>query len=326
VCVAAILLLVGCSSHPSASGRSSWEGPQTATPTGSESWDFHGVPGVTVHTPHYNIHSTILDSQYLNRLAQVMEGALLQYEKLCPDVRISGRPMECFIFAKRPEWAVFTREHTGNDSQVYLQINRGGYTVRDWYVAYDIGHGTYAVAAHEGWHQFVARFFKDRLPPFLEEGIATQFENIHWSAELPRWNPQIHPTRAQRLRQTIESGNLWPLEQLVTMHAGDVVGLKGEKIEAFYAQNWAFARFLWDAENGRYRASFQKFLSDTADGAVFDPSGHPRRLMFGWDPKISKPVLEHYLGMPFDQIERAYRAYVQEIAYSRFNEQWQNDS
>src|SRR5207237_4109924 len=125
---------------------------------------------------------------------------------------------------------------------------------------------TYSVAAHEGWHQFVARHFRSRLPPFLEEGIATQFENIHFAGELPRWNLPVNPDRVQRLRQTLDLHTAYPLSKLITMHAGDVVGSGGEKIESFYAQNWAFVRFLWDAQKGKYRAAFQKLLADTAAG------------------------------------------------------------
>ena len=87
VVLAMLVSAAGCASSESPSGRRSWEGPQAAIKTSTEPWSFHNLPGITVHTPHYAIHSTILDTQYLNRLAQVMEGALLQYEKQCPQVR-----------------------------------------------------------------------------------------------------------------------------------------------------------------------------------------------------------------------------------------------
>src|SRR5436190_11236544 len=258
------LLLVGCASNTK---RANWEGPQVAQPVTFEAWKYHDEPGRTVKSAHYTIHTTITDTQLLTRLAQVMEGGLQQYERFTPGLPITNRPMDCFVFATRPQWMAFTKEHTGNDAVVYLKINRGGYTVRDWFVSYLLSdESTFAVAAHEGWHQYVARHFKERLPPFLEEGIATQFENMHWTGDLPRWNLSINAARAQRLRQAIEGKYLWPLDQLVTMHAGDVVGLSGERIEAFYAQNWAFVRFLWDADNGKYRQAFQQMLIDTANG------------------------------------------------------------
>ena len=66
----------------------------------------------------------------------------------------------------------------------------------------------------------------------------------------------------------------------MTMHAGEVVALPGSKIEAFYAQNWAFAEFLWDAENGKYRPAFQRLLTDCANGTVY-PAGPARRQRAG---------------------------------------------
>ena len=70
-----------------------------------------------------------------------------------------------------------TARHTGMDAAIYLQITRGGYTIGDWFVSYYVGeNATYSVASHEGWHQYVARNFRGRLPPFLEEGTASSDE------------------------------------------------------------------------------------------------------------------------------------------------------
>src|SRR5438270_6430897 len=151
---------------------------------------------------------------------QVMEGAYAQYELLVPGVALSGKPMDCYIFYDRMEWNDFTKQTTGQDASIYLQIRRGGYALKDRYVAYFIGvNGTASVAAHEGWHQFVSRNFKGRLPPFLEEGLATTFEGVEFNGGLPRWNPSINPLRAQALRRTVDEKQLWPTEQLIRMHA-----------------------------------------------------------------------------------------------------------
>jgi hypothetical protein len=305
-----MLLALGCAHEPYRPP------PQVRAQLGP--WTWEGREGCILRTDHYVIHSTIEDRGVLRMIAQVMEGAHRQYQQFVPGVRVSTKPMECFIFAHRTEWAEFTRQRTGNDATIYLQINRGGYTIRDWYVAYYIGDvGTYAVAAHEGWHQFVARNFKSRLPPFLEEGIATMFEMVNWSNGQPRWDPADNPTRAEKLHRAVEQDSLWPLEKLVTMHAGDVVSLSGERIETFYAQNWAFAQFLWDADNARYRSALQRMLADLAAGHA---PAHVARVRAGndmWEPASARPLLEHYLGMSLDEIERAYLAYVRSIAKPR---------
>jgi hypothetical protein len=279
-------------------------------------WTFDGKPARIVKTDHYLIHTTIEDQEFLDSLAQVMEGALAQYRAFTPGVSVSVRPMECYIFSRRPEWAQFTRDHTGADAAIYLQINRGGYTVRDWFVAYFIGdNGTYAVASHEGWHQYVARHFRSRLPPFLEEGIATMFENISWTSREPKWNLAVNPNRAEKLRTAIEDGNLWPLEQLCTMHAGEVVGLSGERIETFYAQNWAFAQFLWNGDGGKHRTGFQRMLDELASGAADQYTGRRAGPADSWDPRTVRPLLEHYFCMELAQLDKAYQGYIREIAF-----------
>jgi hypothetical protein len=223
--------------------------------------------------------------------------------------------MECYIFETRAEWAAFTTAHTGEDSGIYLRVHRGGYTVGDWFVAYWIGDtGTFSVAAHEGWHQYVARHLKGRLPPFLEEGLACLFEQVQWEGDLPRWDLSSNESRLSSLRSAIAGNHLYPLAQLVRMHAGQVVGKPGAKIEAFYGESWAFARFLYDGNGGRNRQALRRMLADAARGSLFNDSS--RQLAAGplWDPSTAKPMLEHYLGMNLPQIERAFTEYLSEIA------------
>ena len=314
-----IALAAGCASGTSGSA---WTGPRKVAPVTTQPWAFSDQPARALRTPHYLIHTTIDDQAVLDRLSQVLEGAYTQYQVFAPAPK-SAKPMNCYIFRKRSEWAAFTSQNTGADAAIYLQITRGGYTIGDWFVSYYVDdRATFSVAAHEGWHQYVARHFKGRLPPFLEEGTACMFERVVFSGDLPRWDLSINPNRAQGLRQAIEKNVLFPLDKLCAMHAGDVVHLPGDKIEAFYAQNWAFARFLWDAGDGRYRDRFKKLLADTAAGTVRDPSGTLQRVQRGWSPSSVRPMLEDYLGKPLPEIESEYRAFMQETAYTNFRDQW----
>jgi len=306
-------LLAGC--VPTTPPDSHWQGPASPISVRSDPWIFRGQAARTIQTDHYAIHTTITDADFLQSLAQLMEGAYAQYCQLTPGVAPSDRLMDCYVFAQRSEWAQFTAAHTGQDAAVYLQVNRGGYTRLDWFVAYYIGEvGTFAVAAHEGWHQYVARHFKTRLPPFLEEGIATMFENIRWENNLPRWDLGLNPNRVQRLRHAVNDRQLFPLDQLITMHAGDVVGMRGGKIEAFYAQDWAFAVFLLHGDHGRHRPALEKLLTDTANGTAYLPGELPHSVLpDAWQPQSVKPLLERYLGEDLATVDREYQAYIRAI-------------
>jgi len=323
--IASVLtLLAGCESQPQV-GK--WEGPKALSTASVGGWQFKGAEGWRVNTAHYAIYTTIAKDDIREMLPQVMEGAFEQYRLLAPDVAVSEKPMDCFVFFDRMQWNDYTRATTGKDASIYLQIRRGGYAVGDRYVAYYIGlHGTASVAAHEGWHQFVARNFRGRLPPFLEEGLATTFEGVEFRDGLPRWNVAVNPLRGQALRRALDEKHLWPTEQLIAMHAGEVVNQAGDKIEAFYAQCWAFAKFLREGDGGRYAPALRQWLAETANGTVYDPSHSHNRVGMPWNKTAVKPMLEHYLGMSLPEIDQAFQAYMRKVAYDDYHIQWQLNS
>ena len=319
---ATLLLFLVLASGGCFSSNSGFTGPPEPARVRVERWSFEGQSARKVVTPHYVIYTTVDDSEILGSIGQLMEGALSQYRRLAPAVPLTDRPMECYLFQSRNQWASFTKGQTGADAAIYLQINRGGYTVGDWYVAYFIGDvGTLSVAAHEGFHQYVARHFESRLPPFLEEGLACMFEEVQWGqgrsaggGSLPRWNFARNRSRLVGLRNAVEADRLIPLPDLVSMHAGQVVDQPGEQIEAFYAQSWAFAKFLWDGEGGRHRPSLRRILTDAAGGTLY-PGNNSRKTDGGmWDPESARPLLEHYLGRSLESLDESFRRYCKRLA------------
>jgi hypothetical protein len=310
----ALLALAGCSAS-----RLNVEQPAVAAPpqTHVSSEVVEGTPGARVALPHYLIHTTIPDPYALRRIGQVLEGARHAYRSLAPEIPPSPLAMECFIFETRAQWAAYTRAHTGDDAAIYLRVNRGGYTVNDKFVAYWIGEtGTFSVAAHEGWHQYVARHLKGRLPPFLEEGLACMFEQVEWTEPgknmepMPRFDVRKNYARLTALRAAVDGNDIYPLKTLMTMHAGQVVGKRSAKIEAFYAESWAFARFLHE----KHPESLRRMLVDASRGALFadssseDPGGGPL-----WDPATAQPMIEHYLGTKSGSIEAEFAGYVRQV-------------
>ena len=324
-----LLGLGGCAAAGPGGGGGSGEltGPTDPIRPTYGPWAYDGREGVVIHTPHYDIYTTATDPAVRRRLPAVMEGALDQYHRLAPGVPLDGPPMRCFVFGTREQWADYTRRTTGADAYWYLKINRGGYAVRQEYVAYNVGEAaTLTVAAHEGWHQFASRHFVGRLPPFLEEGVATMFEDLRWTGSdadgLPRWNLRVNRSRAEALQRAARGGYVFPLAQLIRMNAGSVVAGAGPQIDAFYAQGWAFATFLWSADGGKYRPALRQLIDDVAAGVVFDPTGVHRDARLPWNPSGIRPMLEHYLGKPLEAIDVDYQRYVHKVAFEDYNQQW----
>ena len=109
-----------------------------------------------------------------------------------------------------------------------------------------------------------------------------------------------------------------PLPQLASMHAGQVVDQTPAQIEAFYAESWAFARFLWEADGGKHRDTLRRILTEAAEGSLF-PGPSSRRTDDGlWDPDSARPLLEYYLKTDLEKLDRSFRRYVHRLAYDGY--------
>jgi hypothetical protein len=274
-----VILPVGCSTRAVSSA---------AWPGGPE----HGR---TIETEHYVLHTTIEEPEFLGELVQTMEGSYRLYAKLAP-VPVERQKLSAYVYAYRDEWAEYTQATAGPLAPVYLQIHRGGYAHEDVFATFFHGRPqTLAVCRHEGWHQYVATGFERRLPPFLEEGLATLFEAGFTDEDIEQ--PQPNGTRQLRLIDAVRQRRAWPLRTLLGMHAGDVIGSDGPQIDTFYAQAWALARFLLESE--RYGPGFRRMLASYADGSI------------GARPPVA--ALEKHLNVPFEQLEQDYQRYVRKL-------------
>jgi hypothetical protein len=331
--VVGLLWLLGGCATPAPSGRGGavgeWRGPAQRTAVASEPWTYRDAPGAVLTSANYRLHTTIANPSTAESLIQVLEAALPEYRRLAPTVGSVGQPMQAYVFANRLQWADFTRRGTGALAAVYLQINRGGYTLQDQFVAFLVSErDTWSVTAHEGFHQFSSRHFKGRLPPFLEEGLSTTFEQVRWEPAqppgrgVPRLNTRYNPQRAQQLRKALEDRDNWPLAELITLHAGRVVGQRAGKIDAFYAQSWAFARFLQEYDNARHLPGFRRWMADVVSGEVVDPTGTHRLSQGPWDPSAVKPVLEHYLATDLATLQTQFDQWCRHLAFDEFRRQW----
>jgi hypothetical protein len=151
------------------------------------------------------------------------------------------------------------------------------------------------------------------MPPFLEEGLACLFEQVQWEGDLPRWDLSANDSRLTSLRSAVAGDSLYPLAQLVRMHAGQIVGKPGANIEAFYAESWAFARFLTDGDHGRNRPALGRMLADAARGQLFADNSQAFADGPLWDPSTAKPMLEHYMGRSLPEIEKAFKSYMDQL-------------
>ena len=288
-------------------------------------WEESYHDGLIIQTEHYTLYTTLLEPLMLRQTPAFLEAAYKAYQSQLPQPISSGRPLEVYLFDTRSQWETFTRSIAGEDARVYLQIQRGAYTVNGIVVAYNIGRKqTFSVIGHEGWHQFNQRLFTYRLPSWLDEGIATLFETCSYTQGRFVFEPSRNLMRLGSLKETLLSKQMIPLAQLITLNPGQFIDghSDNEAVIGFYAQNYALVRFLREYKYGLRLRQYHAMLLDGANGrwplqsdlAAF-AADRTRRLTVGWNMQVSPILFTHYIDSDFDSLQAQYLEFCKKIVY-----------
>jgi hypothetical protein len=273
VAMGVLLSLGGCAGDEtvSFSARSS-EGAgarSAAVVVSEERWTFAGRDGSVIRTPHYRLFTTTRDERLRDRAPVFLEHALAHYRSSIVDLPAPPQKLDTYLMDNRPQWVLVTKRLMGDAAEEIEQIQRGGFASRGIGVYWDLGvYDTLAVAAHEGWHQYTQRTFRDPLPVWLEEGLAVYMEGHRWRVREPRFVPWANVERFDRLRELVRDDRLVPLPELLEMAPNDHLADTGGALLDFYAQVWALTHFLKEGSEGRYRVGLGRLLRDAQSGEL----------------------------------------------------------
>ncbi len=261
-----LLLALGC--DPNKGEWTSSRASHVPLVPEAEPWTFGEIEGWDIEIPHYRIYTTVQDDLLLEKLPIFLETAYKQYLAFLPQAQPDEEPLEIYLFDRRSEWETYTRQNMGPSAENYLKITAGGYSYNGIGVAYLLErYHTFGILAHEGFHQFANSRLAHRIPAWMEEGLACNFEAHFWRAGKPEFAPDLNEFRLKALKQAIRRDSLFPLSEILAMDSGQAVAMPAERTATFYAQAWALTRFLQEGRNGKYRQAFRQMLSDAADGA-----------------------------------------------------------
>jgi len=235
----------------------------------TEPWSFGSNPGLIIRTPNYRIYTTETSPTLRDRLPEFLERALAHYRTALGTLPGPTIRLDTYLMDTRPQWVALSKRLTGSNEGPHDLIGRGGYARRGIGVFYDIGlYDTLAIAAHEGWHQYTQRTFKDPLPMWLEEGIATYMEGHKWDGDRAVFQPWANIERFDRLRDAHARGALIPFPMLLESSPQELAKRHDGSELTYYAQVWALVHFLHEGEHNAYRAGLRSLLSDAAVGRV----------------------------------------------------------
>ncbi len=287
-----------------------------------QQWENDYGAGLKVTTAHYEIFTTLLDTTILCKIPQFMESAYQAYNSQLPGPIQTQTKFPVYLFEQRQQWEHFTWLFAGENAEIFYKIKAGAYYHNGTCVAYNIGpERTFFALGHEGWHQFNSRFFKYRLPSWLDEGVAMLFEAHFTKNGRFYFDPSLNSYRLEALKKTLANGNIIPLQELIAINPGQVLATdETEAAMAFYSQSYALVRFLREADNGKRLDVYRRLLADGLQGSwPIDQTSReiaidrniPRTIL--WNHIVGTVLFQKYIGYDFEQIQNEYLEFCRQL-------------
>lgn len=279
-----------------------------------ESWRTWFSRGLKLTTAHYEIYTTLLEPLMLRDIPAFLESCYSSYQKQLPKDAETKVKFTVYLFSNRTQWEIFTILFAGRQASKYTQIRAGAYYYNGCCIAYNIGRErTFRVLGHECWHQFADRVFKFRLPSWLNEGIALQFESNAYKKGFFYFEPGRNLYRLGSLKKTIVSNRMIDLKDLIAASPGEAIEQGSNMASAYYSQLYALVRFLNEAGRGNYREGFARLLDDGFQGrwplspenvAIAADKSIP--ITVSWNQNVGSDLFRQYIESDFDKIEEEY--------------------
>lgn len=286
-------------------------------------WTFESRAHRAIETPAYLILTTEPGGVVIDRLPAFLELALSHYTSALAPLPRPSRRMETYLLSSRPQWTRITQTLMGEAAQPYLMIQRGGFAAGGKGVFWNIGpQDSFAIASHEGWHQFTQSSFREPLPIWLEEGLATYMEGFRWGGpanDRPIFLPWANLERFDTLRHAAQDRTgkaLKPLSEVVATLPQDLVQHAGDPALVWYAQVWALSHFLAEGEAGKYRQALARLLLDAANGrlgSTLRASLGDRAGLSALGRRVRPEVLQAYFESDLEKLDAQYREFIARV-------------
>lgn len=277
-------------------------------------WRFGPREGQRITTEHYEIFTTIRDQRLLDSLPQALETTYAYFQHLVPVPGAPTERMPVYLFADREDWLRFTRQQYPHKAELLTRIRNGGYTEGNVAVIEYVAHQvTATILAHEAMHQYLYHCARQRVPAWLNEGLAVLCEGQRWDNRgLAAIDPWFNPNRRNALAEALLRQDTYPLSELLRINAGHVVGGPLRNISAYYAQLWALLLFLREGEDGKYAPDLDRLLAAVGRGEL---EAHVQAASIGaHDPPLEfGPALFHaFFGADIDAVDTEFHRFMRQ--------------
>ena len=243
----------------------------------AEPWRVNGpdgrevISGRVLRSANVVVHTSVANEATAAKLPVLLEAALAMHRTALGPLPAPPGPLECYVFSDRAQWKPLAQAILSGttSSSTVERIQAGGFTTGGRAFLFDIGpQRTLQLAAHEAWHQYTQRTFREPMPVWLEEGVATFMEGYRWQGDSPVFSPWANTERFDQLRAAASAERLMPLEMLLSVSPQEVLGVTDDAGVTYYAQLWALVHWLNEGEGGRHAGALRQMVADAAMGRM----------------------------------------------------------
>lgn len=220
-----------------------------------------------VESKHYVIYSD-LDRAATLDYARRLDAMYEEYSRRLADFPVNGNEkFQVHLFKKQSDYRRFTGSRLPNSAGIFIPSMQA-------LAGYEESAGRTALRQtlqHEAFHQFAWQAISQKLPIWLDEGLAQIFEEGVWTGDKFLLG-QVPPARLKLLRDDIANNRLIPFKTLLTMSRQTYQArMKDDAVgRSQYNQAWAMTHFLVFAAdekgNARYRDRLLAWLRDMHAG------------------------------------------------------------
>ncbi|MGC4032469.1 MAG: DUF1570 domain-containing protein [Tepidisphaeraceae bacterium] len=220
-----------------------------------------------IESKHYIIYSD-LDRAATQDYARRLDAMYEEYARRLADFPVNSREkFQVHLFKKQSDYRRFTGSRLPNSAGIFIPSMQA-------LAGYEESAGRTALRQtlqHEAFHQFAWQAISQKLPIWLDEGLAQIFEEGVWTGNQFILG-QVPPARLRLLKDDIANNRLLPFKTLLAMSRQTYQSrMKDDAVgRSQYNQAWAMTHFLVfaadDKGTARYRDRLIAWLSDMHAG------------------------------------------------------------
>lgn len=223
---------------------------------------------LTVSAAHagVTVSSQSHQSTQLNDLSQEAQNLLSSHAAFLSDhgVNVASQPLTIHLLSSRDEYESFKAQSGARSESPRGYYEHNKHEIVTWEpMSSGVSSDLQRILTHETFHHQLHSALGDRIPLWLDEGMAVLFENAASAGGGRMDTASIHRGAVAKLKEVVVSHSGLPLDQLLTL---DRQAFYNSDATMNYALAWSLVHFLTNDASQKQRHTLDAVLQAVQNG------------------------------------------------------------